>query len=133
MGIYPSSLISTPFIYGDKRYIAVLYIYRGLGNDKCKLRLYSAKGNLIREKLLKDHNSNYKNAQLIALDKNTRDRLYLIYEDGEINEIDTNLNIISKLNVKYVQNGIFPANMAFMILIMITGKRSFLVGQTGNN
>ena len=106
VGITPSYLWAVPFRQENKSYIAVLYLYGGAKDIECTLQLYSTKGKLIKERKLGILNKRLHEAKLLSEDKLKRNRLYLIYSNGDIEQFDSNLNIINEIKVKNVNYGI---------------------------
>ncbi len=101
VGIHPSYVQTVPFISNDTTYLAVLYCYLGTKNDASRLQLYDTRGLFIRDIVL-DTNK-IKDALLLSLDPVRRNRLFIVYLNGDIEEYDKNLKQIEFKNLKEIE------------------------------
>lgn len=114
IGEYTSWLSVAPFHTANVRYIAALYVYQGTEEKECFLQLYSTEGRLIRERPLGPYKSKFEDADLLSLHPEKRDRLYLVFGNGQIEQLDSSLNTIDKYEVHDVFGGIYEGNRSAM-------------------
>lgn len=92
IGYFPSRTFITPYVSGKKKFLAVLNNYSGTGEFKSSITLYDPVGNKIKEKLLdKTIDLDF---SILYSDTEKPDRLFLIRNDGTIEEFDQNLEIV---------------------------------------
>ncbi|MBI4645260.1 MAG: hypothetical protein HY738_01380 [Bacteroidia bacterium] len=101
---YTSSIIALPYRVKDKVYIAALYDYIGKENKMTTLYLYNNKGQKLKERVLKENKKARYNYNIVTINPEKRDELYLTDKDGNIEKLNENLKTIKKVNVKLIQH-----------------------------
>lgn len=105
IGQYPSVLCTTPFKPENKTYLAVFYKYSGTLDIPCSLMLYDNKGNLIKKRDFESYEHLVK-ANLISKNKKQRNKLFFIYDNGLIEQLDSNLNVINTTKIEEISDGL---------------------------
>jgi hypothetical protein len=95
IGYYPSNTLIQPIRSGNNYLLAALNIYYGVNNYPCSISLYDSIGKKINEKSIV-YSPDLKGAKLIGNEANKSETLFIIRQNGIIDEIDINLNIINK-------------------------------------
>jgi len=103
IGYYPTMGSVTAFTANNENYIAVLNNYSGLKNIKSSISLFDSSGMKIKEKLF-EKSFNLNNARLFS--NGNYKRLFFIQETGIIEELNKNLEVISKYKIPPTANGI---------------------------
>ncbi|TRZ65004.1 hypothetical protein D4R20_02010 [bacterium] len=91
-GLYMSQLKVRPLKTGRKIFLVVLNMYAGTKNIRNKLQLYSSSGKLLKEKELSEQ-KNIEDSFLENREQKDFNKVYLIKMNGEIAEIDSDLNM----------------------------------------
>jgi len=104
IGQYPSLIQVVPYKPGNKIYLAVFYKYDGTLDIPCSLMLFNNKGELLKKRELKSY-EHLSMAYLISINKKTRSQLFLIYDNGLIEQYDSNLNTVNTIYIKGIING----------------------------
>ncbi len=102
IGFYPSRTYIKPFTIGNKKRIIIFNKYQGNQNHKSYLALYNSEGKKIKEKILENF-VEIKDAELFQ-HGDDYSSVFLIKTNGEISEIDSNLNILPKLQLNTLLN-----------------------------
>lgn len=102
IGYYPSHSYIKPFIIDDKKRIIIFNKYQGNQNHKSFLALYNGKGKKIKEKTFENF-VEIKDAELFQ-HKDDYSKVFMIHANGKISEIDSNLNIVPKLQLNTVSD-----------------------------
>ena len=90
-----------PYRVKDKVYIAALYNYLGKENKKPTLYLYNIKGQKLKERVLKEDKKGRYN--IVTINSEKKDELYLTDKDGKIKKLNENLETIKNVNVELVR------------------------------
>jgi hypothetical protein len=102
-GQYKTTIDVKPFRPFKTNYLIVLQKHKGTENIDNKLILFDSNGNEIKERILEDF-SVIKNSFLMSRDKVRCNDLYLFLNNGQIEQIDSNLNIVSNISLPDIQN-----------------------------
>jgi len=131
IGDYSSALRIAPFKINDVMRIAALYVHRGPKEQDVLLQLYSAEGRLLRERNLGAFDKRkFEHATLLSLSPEKRDRLFLVYYNGEIEELDSALAPVKQYKVPGVTLGLLEFREG-MLDIDGDGEKELLF--SGNN
>jgi hypothetical protein len=97
-GQYKTRLFSVPFKPKNNCFIASLQTHQGTENVDNKLILFNNKGEIIKERLLSGL-TGIKNSFLLSRDNRIFNDLFLVLSNGQILQIDSNLNTINTLSI----------------------------------
>ncbi|MBN1340364.1 MAG: histidine kinase [Bacteroidales bacterium] len=104
IGSFPSSLVIRPFIPHHRPYLATLHKSMGVEAIPSELMLFDIAGKMIRSVPL--NNDEIGEMYLVSANEHTRDELYLIHPDGLVEELDTNLLVVSKKRIRGILTGL---------------------------
>jgi len=104
VGSFSSVLTAQPCKPGRKSCLATLHKYSGAENMPSEVMLWDIDGNLLRHAVIKS-TAQVDDVCLICSDKQEGNRLFIIYPDGEVNELDSNLSVISAKKINGIRSG----------------------------
>ena len=97
--LFQSNVLAVPYRIKGETFIAVLYRYTGTENIKPALYLYNIKGKKVKEKILPEA-YNWKALNIISLNSEKRDRLYLIDFKGNIEQLNEEFETINEYKIE---------------------------------
>jgi two-component sensor histidine kinase len=103
-GQYKTTIDVKPFRPFKTNYLVALQIHYGQENIDNKLILFDSDGNEIKERILEDF-SGIENSFLMSRDNMKRNDLYLIHDNGEVEQLDTNLQTINVTQIDNITGG----------------------------
>ena len=103
-GQYKTSIEVKPFCTKENKYIVVLQKHQGYENIDSKIVLLNPMGNQIKERILTDF-SGIEDSFIITGNNLEYNNLYLFYSNGKIEQIDSCLNTIKKINLPEIYYG----------------------------
>jgi hypothetical protein len=101
---YGAKLDVQPFITEDSGFIAVLYRDLGVNGDSSAVILYSTQGKLLRQKTF-DPGDRYLLSTLITSDPGNYRNLYVIYKDGRLIQLNSDLETTATHDVREIVGG----------------------------
>lgn len=101
LGNNPSKVKTKPFKPQDEPLIACLYIFDGT-TDSSSIKLFNLSGQLVKEKYFPDNNS-VVGAKLLSQARNHK-KLFIVFKNGSIYEIDENLNFRLTSKIEELSN-----------------------------
>ena len=103
-GQFKTVIQVNPFRTSKTTYLAVLQKHQGHEDIPNSLFLYDINGKRIREKILGDF-VEIEDSWLISRDDTKRNDLYLIHDNGEVEQLDTNLKTINVTKIDDITDG----------------------------
>jgi hypothetical protein len=104
MGASTSTLDITPWRPYKETYLASLHKYRGTADIPSEVMLWDTKGRLLRKKEVRV-TPQIDDIKLLCVDDEHRGNLFLIYPEGEVYKLDTNLEIMLEKKIKGIRKG----------------------------
>lgn len=129
LGEYPSNVITVPFSTGKATRIAALYRYAGTKKIESYIGLWSAKGELLKKRNLGLFNEQLSAATLLSADPLIRDRLYLVFANGSIEQLDSNLETINTFKVPGVSGGLSEFSEGMLDIDLDGQNELFFMGK----
>ena len=121
-GQFKTVIQVNPFRTNKTTYLAVLQKHQGHEDIENALYLYDINGKRIKERILGDF-VEIENSWLISRDNMKRNDLFLIHNNGEVEQLDTNLQTINVLQI----DGIYGTRPSSLDIDM-DGVDEFLFG-----
>ena len=102
-GQYKTLLDINPYKPHDKTHLVVFQKHQGSEDIKNKLMLFNIDGKKIRERIVGEFEDVDKSF-LISRNASIRDDIYLFYNNGQVELLDSNLQIIDSFKLNGIQN-----------------------------
>ncbi len=102
-GEYKTVLDIKPFKPMNTTYLVVFQKHQGPEDIENKLMLFDINGNNIKERKVDDFDG-IESSFLLSRDATKRDDLFMIYNNGQVEQLDSNLNTINSFEIKGILN-----------------------------